>query len=45
MSDRKNKSGRTEKVGANSDEQIIRKNILPNLRKVALNIQSVDLTV
>ncbi|GAB4267946.1 MAG: hypothetical protein Kow0029_02870 [Candidatus Rifleibacteriota bacterium] len=45
MSDGKNKSSRTEKVSATSDEQIIRKNILPNLRKVALNIQSVDLTV
>lgn len=45
MSDEKNKSSRTEGISATGNEQIIRKNILPNLRKVALNIQSVDLTV
>jgi flagellar hook-length control protein FliK len=45
LSERKNKSGRTEKVGLDNSEQVIRRNILPNLRKVALNIQSVDLTV
>lgn len=45
LSERKNKSGRAEKVGLDNSEQIIRRNILPNLRKVALNIQSVDLTV
>lgn len=45
MSGEKNKSNRTGKIGAGNGEEIIRKNILPNLRKVALNIQSVDLTV
>lgn len=45
MSGEKNKSNRAGKIGAGSGEEIIRKNILPNLRKVALNIQSVDLTV
>jgi flagellar hook-length control protein FliK len=45
MSDGKNKSNRTESLNATDNEQIISKNILPNLRKVALNIQSVDLTV
>lgn len=45
MSDGKNKSRRAEGIDAAGNEQIIRKNILPNLRKVALNIQSVDLTV
>lgn len=45
LSGGKYKSGRTGSTNANSDEKIIRENILPNLRKMALNIQSVDLTV
>ena len=45
MSEGKNKSSRPEKVSSNEGEAIIRKNVLPNLRKVALNIQSVDLTI
>ncbi len=45
MSEGKNKSNRSGKIDAASDEQIIRKNILPNLRKIALKIQSVDLMV
>lgn len=46
MSGGKNKSGR---VGASKNkgdaDTIIRKNVLPNLRRAALNIKAVDLTV
>ncbi|MGM0599089.1 MAG: flagellar hook-length control protein FliK [Candidatus Rifleibacteriota bacterium] len=45
LSEGKNKSSRIEKVSKSNGEQIIKKNVLPNLRSVALNIQSVDLTV
>ena len=42
---RKNKSARLSGVGNRSTSEIIRENILPNLRRQALNIQSVDITV
>lgn len=45
MSEEKNKSKHADEKGVGKVDQIIRKNILPNLRKTALNIQSVDLTV
>jgi flagellar hook-length control protein FliK len=45
LSQSKNKSSRIDKVSKSEGEQIIKKNVLPNLRSVALNIQSVDLTV
>ena len=42
---KKNKSARLDRVGNRSTSEIIRENILPNLRRQALNIQSVDITV
>lgn len=45
MTDRKNKSSRAEKISSGNSEQVIRQNILPNLRKIALKIQSVDVMV
>ena len=42
---KKNKSARLDRVGNRSTNEIIRENILPNLRRQALNIQSVDITV
>lgn len=45
MSGRKNKSSRISGNRTESAEAIIRKNILPNLRRAALNIKAVDLTV
>ena len=45
LSDSKNKSSRIGKFSKSVGEQIIKTNVLPNLRSVALNIQSVDLTV
>ncbi len=46
MSGGKNKSGRISALKNKEDaDAIIRKNILPNLRRAALNIQAVDTTV
>lgn len=42
---KKNRSARLDRVGNRSTKEIIRENILPNLRRQALNIQSVDITV
>lgn len=42
---KKNRSARLDRVGNRSTNEIIRENILPNLRRQALNIQSVDITV
>lgn len=41
----KNKSNRLGALGSEDAETIIRKNILPNLRRAALNIKAVDVTV
>lgn len=41
----KNKSRKIKGISSNSVKEIVEKKILPNLRRVALNIQSVDLTV
>jgi flagellar hook-length control protein FliK len=45
MSGGKNKSGRISAGKTESAEAVIRKNVLPNLRRAALNIKAVDLTV
>jgi len=45
MSGRKNRSSRIQAGGNDTAEAIIRKNVLPNLRRAALNIKAVDLTV
>ncbi len=45
MYGRKNRSGRIQAGGNDTAEAIIRKNVLPNLRRAALNIKAVDLTV
>lgn len=45
MSGGKNRSTRILAAGNEAAEAIIRKNILPNLRRAALNIKAVDLTV
>lgn len=45
MSGGKNKSSRITAAGKDDAEAIIRKNVLPNLRRAALNIQAVDMTV
>ncbi len=45
MGGRKNKSGRVSATDSKDAESIIRKNILPNLRRAALNIKAVDVTV
>lgn len=45
MSGGKNRSTRIMSAGNEAAEAIIRKNILPNLRRAALNIKAVDLTV
>jgi hypothetical protein len=42
---RKNKSRKLDGIKGSSVKEIIEKKVLPNLRRVALNIQSVDLTV
>ena len=42
---RKNKSRKLDGIKGSSVKEIVEKKILPNLRRVALNIQSVDLTV
>ena len=39
------KSNRSSKNSIGSDENIIKKNVLPHIRRAALNIQAVDLTV
>lgn len=45
MSGGKNKSNRISASGNDDAEAIIRKNVLPNLRRAALNIKAVDVTV
>lgn len=45
MSGGKGKSSRIQAAEKEAAEAIIRKNILPNLRRAALNIKAVDLTV
>lgn len=45
MSGRKSKSSRISGNHSENAEAIIRKNVLPNLRRAALNIKAVDLTV
>lgn len=45
MSGGKNKSNRISASGNEDAEAIIRKNVLPNLRRAALNIKAVDVTV
>lgn len=45
MSGRRNRSGRIQAGGNDTAEAIIRKNVLPNLRRAALNIKAVDVTV
>lgn len=45
MSGGKNKSSRLTASQKDDVEAIIRKNVLPNLRRAALNIQAVDMTV
>ena len=42
---KKGKSNRLDGIESNSVKEIIEKRILPNLRREALNIQSVDITV
>ncbi|PKL50800.1 MAG: hypothetical protein CVV42_02000 [Candidatus Riflebacteria bacterium HGW-Riflebacteria-2] len=45
MSGGRNRSSRIQAGGNDTAEAIIRKNVLPNLRRAALNIKAVDVTV
>ncbi len=45
MFEGKHKSISGSKIGSNNGEELIRKNVLPHLRRRALNIQAIDLTV